>query len=453
MRGRYLKAGTIFLRCGLFILLGLWMILWPNQIVIVAHTGTLITLTLLSMVELVEWIAYSPKRSREGFFKLGAGLIYIALLVFVWSMPYVYLSFFSLAFGLWMLLNAVTKTISFILYQIDKVRGRLIMLLLAVLSYGFGLWMLFRPRENIKTVVYIVGFYLLAYGVTHLGDLFRALGITHESGTRRGFRLSLPVAIASLIPFEMIRRVNDLIDEETVEQKRSRRRSIAVPFDEKKEDMPPDLEVFVHVAPKGFRRFGHLDISFEGTVLSYGNYDDKSKHLSETVGDGVLIVADQKEKYLSFCCYENKKTIYGFGLRLAEAQKENVKKKIESIRLLLEPLYPDSQLALMGKLPVQAYKDYASRLYRVTGARFFKFTGGKFKSYFTLGTNCVLLADTLIGATGSDIINLTGVITPGTYYEYLNRQFLIKNSNVISRKVYTEHTQQAIIESFLDRLK
>ena len=31
---------------------------------------------------------------------------------------------------------------------------------------------------------------------------------------------------------------------------------------------------------------------------------------------------------------------------------------------------------------------------------------------------------------------MTGIITPGTYYEYLNREFQKKNSMVISRKIY-----------------
>ena len=33
---------------------------------------------------------------------------------------------------------------------------------------------------------------------------------------------------------------------------------------------------------------------------------------------------------------------------------------------------------------------------------------------------------------------MNGVITPGTYYEYLNREFQKKNSMVISRKIYNQ---------------
>lgn len=452
MRNKYRGAGTVLIRCLSLILIGLWMILWPYQVETVVQRLTWLALWLLTLIDLAEWMAYTPKRSRDGMFKLGAVLTYIALLILVWSMPILYLSFFSLVLGIWMLFNAIIRTISFVLYQINKAQGRFVMLMLALLSYGFGLWMVLRPQENIRTVVYVMGAYLLAFGVTHLGDLFRILGITKRGGTRRGFRMSLPVSLAALIPYGMIRRVNDIIDDETVVEKK-RRRDTRMPFDAKKEDGPPDLEVFVHVTPTGFSRFGHLDICFDGTVMSYGCYDERTRRFFRMFGEGHLIITDQKEKYLAFCCYENKKTIYGFGLRLTKEQKANVRRQIASMLPILTPYYPDTKLAEMGRLPNKTYDDYASRLYRVTGARLYRFLRGKFKVYYSLGTNCVLLADTLISVSGSDIISITGVVTPGTYYDYLNRQFLIKNSNVISRKVYTEANQQDIINGFLDRLQ
>ena len=92
----------------------------------------------------------------------------------------------------------------------------------------------------------------------------------------------------------------------------------------------------------------------------------------------------------------------------------------------------------MGRLPKDGhYDDYASLLSEVVPTRFYKFKSGKFKTYFVLGTNCVLLADQLIGAAGTDILKVGGIITPGTYYDYLNREFLRNNSLVISRKAYT----------------
>ena len=127
---------------------------------------------------------------------------------------------------------------------------------------------------------------------------------------------------------------------------------------------------------------------------------------------------------------------------MTEEQKQSVRKQIGLLTPLLIRWYPDGQLAAMGKPNRGAVDDYASRLYEATGARFYKFRSGRFKTYFVLGTNCVLLADRLIGASGSDIIHVSGIITPGTYYDYLNRQYLLQNSNVISRHAYTMGNQR-----------
>ena len=43
------------------------------------------------------------------------------------------------------------------------------------------------------------------------------------------------------------------------------------------------------------------------------------------------------------------------------------------------------------------YSDYASRLYQVTKAKFYKVKSGKFKNYFVLGSNCCRLADNIVG--------------------------------------------------------
>jgi hypothetical protein len=67
---------------------------------------------------------------------------------------------------------------------------------------------------------------------------------------------------------------------------------------------------------------------------------------------------------------------------------------------------------------------------------FFKLKKGKYKTYFVIGNNCCYLADEIVGSFGMDILSLNGIITPGTYYDHLNRLFNQKNSNVISKEIY-----------------
>ena len=54
---------------------------------------------------------------------------------------------------------------------------------------------------------------------------------------------------------------------------------------------------------------------------------------------------------------------------------------------------------------------------------FYKFTSSKFKTYFVLSTNCVLLADSIVGEAGTDILSPQGFIVPGTYQDYLDLEF------------------------------
>ena len=53
-----------------------------------------------------------------------------------------------------------------------------------------------------------------------------------------------------------------------------------------------------------------------------------------------------------------------------------------------------------------------------------------------VNTNCVKFADTVIGPSGIDILTMTGMITPGTYYDYFENQFRREKSNVITKKFY-----------------
>ena len=43
---------------------------------------------------------------------------------------------------------------------------------------------------------------------------------------------------------------------------------------------------------------------------------------------------------------------------------------------------------------------------------------------------------------GSTILNIKGIISPGTYYHYLEKELLKKNSNVIGYQIYNQKWRQ-----------
>ena len=238
------------------------------------------------------------------------------------------------------------------------------------------------------------------------------------------------IRVEAIIPYQVLNEINYFLDKEQMDKK--------FVYDEKKENVEPDLEVFVHVSNNGFNRMGHVDLCYQGKVISYGNYDDESIHFFHTMGDGVVFTTN-KDDYIPFCISHSHKTLFGFGLKLTDLQKANIEKYIDSLfKNLYEWESPYQENLKRRKKKKGKYGDYASSLYKATKADFYKFYDGKFKNYFVLGVNCCLLADTIIGKSGTDLLKMNGVITPGAYYEYLNREFRKKNSMVVSRTIYNK---------------
>ena len=106
-------------------------------------------------------------------------------------------------------------------------------------------------------------------------------------------------------------------------------------------------------------------------------------------------------------------TVFVYAIRLSSQQKIALEAELEN-------LMADTQ---SWELTEESQRqDYVGKMQKATEATLFKFSRGKFKTYFVLGTNCVLLADQLIGTSGVDILALNGVLTPGAYLEYFERE-------------------------------
>ena len=193
-----------------------------------------------------------------------------------------------------------------------------------------------------------------------------------------------------------------------------------------------DLEIFIGVKDSLIGKFGHADLCFEDKVYSYGHYDDASKKLFDCMGDGILFIVNDREKYLKFCAEHSKKTIFAFGITLTDEQKVKIKKELNKVKS-----YTYRWKCLQEENKKEEYGDYASCLYRATKAKFYKFSESTYRLYFVLWANCVKLVDNVLKAAGGDILRLNGVITPGAYYYHLNNEFKKKESNVIRKEIIT----------------
>ena len=389
----------------------------------------IVAIFFLSLKQILNYFLGKEKDKKINFIRSFLNILFCLICSVFKNIP---LSILPILFGLYLLLNSLIKLINGGIYFKNKANGYFTEIFFGVIYLILGLSVTFAPIKNLDVVLVILGIYILLLGINYLFDFIGFIIPIHvKNRLRRRFRVSLPAIFEAIIPFTVLKEINYLIDKDNYDEVEL--------AENKKTNEEADIEVFVHTSNRGFNRMGHVDLYYEGKVLSYGGYDDDSLRFFDMIGDGVVFTTD-KNKYIPFCIEHSKKTIFVFGLKLTDKQKSRIDETIKDIFDNLHPWESPYQVALdkagKKKIDQNDYKDYASRLYQATKADFFKFNSGKWKKYFVVGNNCSKLADYIIGKSGIDLLKMYGVITPGAYYEYLNREFKKKNSMVISRKIY-----------------
>ena len=408
----------------------------------------LIAVFFLSLKQLLNYFMGREKEKNVNFARSILNLIFCLVFSLFKNIP---LSILPILFGAYLLINAIIKFVTFIIRFINKINGRLFQLIVGLIYFIIAIPCIFAPIKNLDNVLVLIGVYILLLGINYIFDFIGfLLPIRFKNKVRRRIRITLPALVEAIIPYAVLQEINYELDKENYDK--------PFVFEEKSGDEEPDIEVFVHTSNRGFNRTGHVDLCYGGKVISYGSYDDSSLKFFTMVGDGVVFTTT-RDKYIPFCIEHSKKTIFAFGLKLTDKQKKNIERAIDKVFANLYSWESSYQIALKEnkkqkkKINQNDYKDYASRLYQATKATFYKVKKGKFKKYFVVGTNCCMLADYIIGKSGIDLLKMNGVITPGAYYEYLNREFQKKNSMVISRKIYNsknvdKKTIQEIFKGF-----
>ena len=366
------------------------------------------------------WRSFWSSALRGGATVVLAGWI-LSHLTSLWEL-------LPLLLGLFFALLGISSFISFWQYRHEYSTGPLRHLVSALLSLGFSFTLFCNLKGSIVTTLVVSGIYLILYSLTLFEDfLSELLPQEQKNHLKRRIRIPLPVFLTAFLPAKMLQRINQYLSASP--------EGVSELHQEKGEDVQPNVEVFVHVAPKGAGSVGHVDLCVLGHCISYGGYDENAMKLGGAIGPGVVFIHHNREAYLRFCQENSQKTLFCFGLLLKEEELEKMRAKLQEILSDAVPWAPRAQLVEEGRLPNQVCTDYGSKLYLATGAKFYKFQRGSFRHYWVLGTNCVRFADGLLYASGTDTL-AAGIISPGTYYEFLNREFERKGGRVIQRTVY-----------------
>lgn len=423
------KATNLFLASISLIILGTLMLVGKNQLYFSVIDIFISMLLVLGIFQFIKYFFLKLKTQdkKVTFIRSFTYLLFCLILSFIREIPQ---SILPLIFAIYMLLNGGIKLLTYFVLLLSKANGRLIQLFLAFIYFIIGFPLLFSPIKKVDTMLIFIGSYMILLGLTYFFDFLAGiLPRRVKSRIRRRFRITLPVFLEAVLPYQVLREINYYWDKEAFD--------IPLICEEKKNDVIPDLEVFVHVAPSSYNRFGHVDICMDNVVMSYGAYDFTTSKLFNMIGEGMIFQVN-RDKYINYCTHYSNKTLFCFGLRLTEKQKSNVEKQIEFIMNSVVPyetIY-EKEIREKGQVSENFYDDYPSKLVSLTNAKFYKVQSGSFKTFFVLGVNCCKLADNIIGKSGIDLLKMTGIITPGTYYEYLNHEFYKKNGMVVSKIIY-----------------
>lgn len=410
----------------LFVLLGL----------ILMVTGTWLPVTVIRLVLFLAWIATVVDLLLRVFKKsqstdtLGVALVKLLVLGYLLGSNLatdVPIYILALVIGVYQIFHASINLVTYVLYRKNKIRPRFRLLLDGLVLVFLGGTSLLSSTGNSVFQLFVLGAYFFLYGVSNIRDGFLFEEEIGKNHLKRRIRISLPIVLAALIPARTLAKVNKFMQENADERE-------DIHLGMVKSGKTAELEIFVHTAETSlFSAIGHVDICYQGRVISYGNYDPSSETLFGMVGDGVLYFCD-RDKYIDLCKRESQKTLFGYGIDLTPEMEKAVQKKLAELKQLTIPWEPSADKIMTG----DGKEDYtyAYKIRHETDGELYKFIKSKFKSYFVLSTNCVLLADTIVGQAGTDILSPKGFIAPGTYQAYLNREFEKPNSIVVSKHVY-----------------
>ena len=406
------------------IVLGAVSIWAKTRLISVVMVALGIALMISGFVELIRFFIpgiHHHHGDYNGLFRSLLSIVASVILIWYQGVPQWLM---VVLFGGYMLVYVTACLMQWWLYRLDHVKGRLLLFFTALVLYVVGGIFLLSPSLTMDDMLILFGIYFILLGITYLRDSFESLSSKTKNKVKRKIRITLPAIVCAVIPAKTLNDINAYLkDNEDYE------------YDDHSQEETPDLEVYVHVTDNGFGLLGHMDIGFEGTLISYGNYDVESYKLNSVIGDGVFFlspIASTIENYLSV----EKNNLFVYGLKLNEQQKDEIRQTINHIVAKGYRWHTKIERENGFDHPQDYQEDYPSRLVYKTGAKFYKFRSGRFKTYFALGSNCVLLADSIIGRLGTDVLSMRGIITPGTYLDYLDKEYHKKGSMVVTRRFY-----------------
>lgn len=310
--------------------------------------------------------------------------------------------------------------------------------LLLSLAYIFIGVLIFLFEDGFYFVTFLYGIYLICFSSNILWQFFTAK--THLDRIRKVKKfITFPTIFSSFLTIGFFRQVEKLAQDNKLEVfgKKIKKDNDQEVVSIKKvfENSDPGLMIFIHIKKGVLNGVGHVDFLFDDKVYCFGEYDEEAQYFKGVFRDGVLAVMTPREHIIR-AVTEEEKLLVCYDLKLTQKQKEKVRKRIEQMMSKAYKFQTKAELAANHALPGKPmdYNDNASFLYNQSNAQTYKFSkGSDYKTYYLLGQNCSKVANEMIEATGFKIRKLNGIITPGTYLNFMEELYRMPNSFVRNR--------------------
>lgn len=416
------KINYNFLIFGIiYILIGTLMIIKGNTLptIMIIVLGDLITLK--AFFTLITLIFKKKEKIINTIISLILEVAFGLILIFNTNFT---LSFISVIFTLYLFLLAIINLIDLAIYWSNKIKGKISLIIHIIINLLFSFILISSPSQNFKVALIVISIYLILYGISNIGDfMLEVIPSSFKDKIKYQLSIPLPIILTAIIPPKLIRNFNKTLNLEVKNKSKNR-------------DNQPDLEIIIHLAEGGTAVFGHVDIAYNNKVYSYGNYNRHSRSLFDAIGDGIFMIAD-KTKYIKYMTEKQKRYLIVYGLDLNNKQKQTLEKEIQNnIYTNTTDWYSELELYKKQKIDKNSFTDMSSELHKYADAVYKKVIKGKNKIFFVFKTNCTLVAETLIRPLGRAVLPISGIITPGTYYDCLEREYQKNNSNVIEKNIY-----------------
>lgn len=366
--------------------------------------GFLIILS--TYLKLINIIVFQKKRNIK-IYEIILNSIIGVLLV---TSPKYFAIFSTQIFGVYTFIQSVVGFINGYIYYQDHLKGKYLVFFNAIVTFIFSTLLLCSPTKNMKYFAILIGIYLIFYGSTSLFSYFYP---------KIPVKIPLPIIFTMFLPKFLMKKVEKELIKTT-------------------DNITGDLEILIHLAKNGSAGMGHVEFSFENKVYSYGCYNYHSRRLFGGIGNGIFGIFDH-DAYIKYCVEEKERFILSYGLKLTEKEKEKLRKTIQKfISTNTVRWYPDEALYDNHLVPKGEFNEMSNHIYHKANGIFYRFTKGKYKTFFVLRTNCVAGTDEILSHLGIKLVKLEGIITPGTYYQFLDNEFKKGNTIVISKKIYNK---------------